>query len=288
MCQPCLSIQHIRSSRCSDLDCYMQIITLSITTHLFSVFWSGLYELKSAMTAPTNFTFEARLLELFQIPTCIIIGSNLDWWLCTHQSSKFFYPCLAIYSGLFSIVTKVFLLLYLSSCWLPTFCFVLCFLAIYCRACVATIDGYWIDNCIYWITISYTTRLKCITLYNSQQLSLFCSSEDPGSNCCNQLLWHPLPSLVITDSELSDNYLLERLSTSELYSPGTDHKENIVSDSSTVVWRHYRNGPKRKQQFLPLLRCLATVVNKRFHCWQLTYSVHVTIHFNNSIYFELL
>jgi hypothetical protein len=68
-----------------------------------------------------------------------------------------------------------------------------------------------------------------------------------------------------------------RLSTSELYSPGTDHKENTVSDYSTVVWRHYRNGPQRKQQFLPQLRCLATVVNKRFHCWLLTYSVHVTI-----------
>jgi hypothetical protein len=40
-------------------------------------------------------------------------------------------------------------------------------------------------------------------------------------------------------------------------------------DSYTVVWRHYRNGPQRKQQFLPLLRCLATFVNKRFHvdCW---------------------
>jgi hypothetical protein len=42
----------------------------------------------------------------------------------------------------------------------------------HCRAYTATIkDGYWIDNWIYWITISYTTRLQCITLYNSQQLS---------------------------------------------------------------------------------------------------------------------
>jgi hypothetical protein len=44
-----------------------------------------------------------------------------------------------------------------------------------------TIDGYWIDNWIYWITISYTTRLQCITLYNSQ-LSLFSSSEHFGSS----------------------------------------------------------------------------------------------------------
>jgi hypothetical protein len=31
--------------------------------------------------------------------------------------------------------------------------------------------------------------------------------------------------------------------------------------------------------------CLATVVNKRFHCWLLTYSVHVTI-FTTSTYFH--
>jgi hypothetical protein len=54
-----------------------------------------------------------------------------------------------------------------------------------------------------------------------------------------------------------------------------------VSGSYTVVWRHYRNGPQRKQQFLRLLRYLATVVSKRFHCWLLTYSVHVTILFSH-------
>jgi hypothetical protein len=46
------------------------------------------------------------------------------------------------------------------------------------------------------------TQLHTITVYtlhNSQQLSLFSCSEDPGSNCCNQLLWRPLPSLVITN-----------------------------------------------------------------------------------------
>jgi hypothetical protein len=64
---------------------------------------------------------------------------------------------------------------------------------------------------------------------------------------------------------------------SELYSPWTDHKENTISDSSIVVWRHYWDGPQRKQQFLPLLRCLATIVNKYFHCLLLTYSVHVTL-----------
>jgi hypothetical protein len=94
------------------------------------------------------------------------------------------------------------------------------------------------------------------------------------------------PTLLASLAITSHNWLeivRSLLSMSELYSPGTDHKENTVSDSkskllsSTVVWRHYRNGLQRKQQFLPLLHCLATVVNKRFHCWLLTYSVHVTI-----------
>jgi hypothetical protein len=74
---------------------------------------------------------------------------------------------------------------------------------------------------------------------------------------------------------------------SELYSPWTDHKENTVSDFCTVAWRHHRNRPQRKQQFLPLLRCLATVVNKRFHCWLLTYSVHVTIHCISVVRFSI-
>jgi hypothetical protein len=144
------------------------------------------------------------------------------------------------------------------------------------------------------------------TLYNSQQLSLFSSSEDPGSNCCNQLLWHPLPSLVITDSELSDHgcrrpsYIAReqttkktpspiqvkvkvkvtlRPTTSRSVSPGFKAHEGLTT--STVLWRHYRTGPQRKQQFLPLLRCLATVVNRRFHCWLLTYSVHVTLYIYN-------
>jgi hypothetical protein len=45
-----------------------------------------------------------------------------------------------------------------------------------------TIDGYWIDNCIYGITV-YTLQFTTVhTLYNSQQLSLFSSSEDFGSS----------------------------------------------------------------------------------------------------------
>jgi hypothetical protein len=45
-----------------------------------------------------------------------------------------------------------------------------------------TIDGYWIDSCVYWITV-YTLQFTTEhTLYNSQQLSLFSSSEDFGSS----------------------------------------------------------------------------------------------------------
>jgi hypothetical protein len=95
---------------------------------------------------------------------------------------------------------------------------------------------------------SYTTRLQCITLYNSQQLSPFSSSEDSGSNSattgCNLLLWHPLPSLVITDSELSHHgcrrpiYIAREQTTNKTPSPiplllyvitGTDPKENNSS-----------------------------------------------------------
>jgi hypothetical protein len=120
--------------------------------------------------------------------------------------------------------------------------------------------------------MSYTTRLQCITLYNSQQLSLFCSSEDPGSNCCNQLLWHPLPSLVITNSELSHHgcrrprYIAREQTTKKTPSP------------IPLLWCDVITGTDPKEnKFLPLLRCLVTVANKRFHCWLLTYSVHVTI-----------
>jgi hypothetical protein len=63
-----------------------------------------------------------------------------------------------------------------------------------------------------------------------------------------------------------------------LYSPGADHKENTVSDSSTVACRHYRNRPQRKQLLLlSHVGCPATVVNKHLHCWLLTRSVHVTV-----------
>jgi hypothetical protein len=98
------------------------------------------------------------------------------------------------------------------------------------------------------------------TLYNSQQLSLFSSSEDFGSNCCNQLLWRPLPSLT---------HSLTVPVAALLYSPWTDHKENTSPIPLLLEWRHYRNGPQRKSRSLPLLRSLATVINNvsTVDCW---------------------
>jgi hypothetical protein len=133
-------------------------------------------------------------------------------------------------------------------------------------------DGYWIDNWIYWITHNYT-QLQCIhftlavyysTCRVSLQLQLTLTTESlqgpgppadptgshwPSTNCSGPF--------SATHRQLTRNWNCPRNRpdcrlTSELYSPRTDHKENNVSDSSTVVRRHYRNGPQRKQQFLPL------------------------------------
>jgi hypothetical protein len=116
-----------------------------------------------------------------------------------------------------------------------------------------TINGYWFDNWIYWITISYTTRVQCITLYNSQQPSLFSCSEDPGSNCCNQLLWHPLPSLVINNSLTNCDWLTE---DSSYIASGPDPKENI----STLLCR---TRPRRKLQ---LSHCCSSHCCVRVRC----------------------
>jgi hypothetical protein len=55
---------------------------------------------------------------------------------------------------------------------------------------VVTIDGYWFDKCVYWITV-YTLQFTTVhTLYNSQQLSPFSSSEDSGSNSATTAATH--------------------------------------------------------------------------------------------------
>jgi hypothetical protein len=54
------------------------------------------------------------------------------------------------------------------------------------------------------------------------------------------------------------------LSTSELYSPGADHKENTVSDSSIVVRRHYRNGPPKKTTVPSIVALLSNGCKQAF------------------------
>jgi hypothetical protein len=66
-----------------------------------------------------------------------------------------------------------------------------------------------------------------------------------------------------THRQLTRNWNCPRNSTdcrltSELYSSWTDHKENTVSDSSTVAWRHYRNGPQRKHRLRFLYCCITS------------------------------
>jgi hypothetical protein len=46
-------------------------------------------------------------------------------------------------------------------------------------------------------TITVYTLLQLTTVHHNLPSLLTVSSEDPGSNCSNQLLWDPLPSLTI-------------------------------------------------------------------------------------------
>jgi hypothetical protein len=49
-----------------------------------------------------------------------------------------------------------------------------------------------------------------------------------------------------------------------VYSLGADHKENTSFKFPLLLgWRHHWNGPQGKRWSLPLLRCMATAVNKR-------------------------
>jgi hypothetical protein len=96
------------------------------------------------------------------------------------------------------------------------------------------------------------TQLQCITLYNSQQLSLFSCSEDSGSNCCNQLLWHPLPSLVITDS--LTNCFNQPTNRCPRSCPAIYRVNRPQRKHPLLHWLLLpRNRPHRKRWSLPLL-----------------------------------
>jgi hypothetical protein len=145
------------------------------------------------------------------------------------------------------------------------------------------------------------------TLYNSQQLSLFSSSEDFGSNSATTAATNsygvPCHYSLTGAAPLSNTNSATGMQASkqavaycnnccchQLYSRGMNPIDNTSSIPSTVVWRHYRNGPHRKCWSLPLLRCLATVINNAstVDCWfvalatvvntyHIAYSMHVTI-----------
>jgi hypothetical protein len=54
------------------------------------------------------------------------------------------------------------------------------------------------EDCCSARTLTHNSNCPRRSLVTNSTLSI---SEDSGSTCCNQLLWHPLPSLVITNSQ---------------------------------------------------------------------------------------
>jgi hypothetical protein len=134
------------------------------------------------------------------------------------------------------------------------------------RICGDYIRRHWIYNWIYWIThnYSYTLITESLTITTDSHTWVTAPAES---------LQGPGPPADPTGSHWPSTAANVRLC-----SPGAYHKENTVSDSSTVAWRHYWNRPQRKHLLLlSHVGCPATVVNKHLHCWLLTRSVHVTL-----------
>jgi hypothetical protein len=108
-----------------------------------------------------------------------------------------------------------------------------------------------------------THNYSVYTLTASQQLTLFSSSDDFGSNSATTAATssHGVPCHHSLTGNCPRN--------SKLYSPWTDPKENTSPIPLLLEWRHYRNGPQRKRWSLSLLRCLATVINNVYtvDCW---------------------
>jgi hypothetical protein len=75
---------------------------------------------------------------------------------------------------------------------------------------MATIlDGVWIDNWIYWITNQLRTIYSVYTLQLSTTESLLFLWRLRLQLCnhrCNQLLWHPLPSLTHPQAKSKSHY----------------------------------------------------------------------------------
>jgi hypothetical protein len=135
----------------------------------------------------------------------------------------------------------------------------------YCRAySVATI----IRRVLDWqLDLLDHTQLQCIHVitHNSFSCSEDCCSNSATTAATNSY-GVPCHYSLTGAAPLSNTELTITPSVAAnvwLYSPGADHKENTSPISLLLEWRHYRNGPQRKCWSLPLLRCMATAVNKR-------------------------
>jgi hypothetical protein len=132
----------------------------------------------------------------------------------------------------------------------------------YCRAySVATIIRRVLDWQLDLLDHTQLHAITVYTLYNSQQLSLFSSSDDFGSNSATTAATssHGVPCHHSLTLLTNCHWLTE--DTSYIAS-GPHPKEN----TSTLLCR---TRPRRKQQLFPLLRCLATVINNVsiVGCW---------------------
>jgi hypothetical protein len=145
----------------------------------------------------------------------------------------------------------------------------------------------WIDNWIYWITHSYT-QLHCIRSYSSLQFTCRVFTLYLHSLPLFQYRRIRSPATLQLFSEDCCSARILTTVTALLYSPWTDHKENthccigcccpgtdLIENAAFPLLRS-RLGSDHIENMSRVV-CPSTVVNKRFHCWMLTYSVHVTI-----------
>jgi hypothetical protein len=136
-------------------------------------------------------------------------------------------------------------------------------------SCV-TIDVYWIDNCVYWITV-YTLQFTTVhTLYNSQLLSLFSSSEDFESSSATTaatnsygIPCHHYPGnstelcTILTQWPPTSGYIAREPTTKKTLSPTPLLLHDVITG----------RDPQRKHLLLlSHVGCPATVVNKHLHC----------------------